>query len=69
MTSTMLIVGSAVGYQPPNDLRMPVGPGRALVGDGGLHQDPRSGLGIDQAMVQTTFVAEAVGARFGDGVP
>jgi 2-polyprenyl-6-methoxyphenol hydroxylase-like FAD-dependent oxidoreductase len=48
-----------------NYVRVPVGAGWALVGDAGLHQDPWSGLGIDQALLQATFLAEALGAWFG----
>jgi flavin-dependent dehydrogenase len=43
-----------------NYVRVPIGPGWALLGDAGLHQDPWSGLGIDNAMVQAAFMAEAL---------
>jgi len=43
-----------------NYVRMPDGPGWALVGDAGMHQDPWSGHGIDKAMVHATFLGEAV---------
>lgn len=49
------------GYGPlPNYIRVPTGPGWALVGDAGLHQDPWSGYGIDMASMTGTFLAEAV---------
>lgn len=41
-------------------VRVPWGPGWALVGDAALHQDPWSGLGIDMAGVHATFLADAV---------
>jgi 2-polyprenyl-6-methoxyphenol hydroxylase-like FAD-dependent oxidoreductase len=57
--------GPLLGCGPiRNYVRVPVGPGWALVGDAGLHQDPWSGLGIDQAMVHATFLAEALAAWF-----
>ena len=43
-----------------NYVRVPVGPGWALVGDAGMHQDPWSGLGMDKATVHGTFLAEAL---------
>ena len=43
-----------------NYVRVPWGPGWALVGDAGLHQDPWSGLGMDMAGVHATFLAEAI---------
>lgn len=43
-----------------NYVRVPIGPGWALVGDAGMHQDPFSGLGIDNATVHATFLAEAL---------
>jgi len=58
--------GPLLGCGPgPNYVRVPVGRGWALVGDAGLHQDPWSGLGIDQAMVQATLLAEALDAWLG----
>ncbi len=41
-------------------VRVPAGPGWALVGDAGMHQDPWSGHGIDKAMVHATFLADAL---------
>ncbi len=43
-----------------NYVRVPWGPGWALVGDAGLHQDPWSGRGIDMASVHATFLADAI---------
>jgi flavin-dependent dehydrogenase len=36
------------------------GPGWALVGDAAMHQDPWSGLGMDNAGMHATFLAEAI---------
>jgi len=44
----------------PNYVRIPTGPGWALVGDAGLHQDPFTGLGIDLASMHATFLAAAL---------
>jgi menaquinone-9 beta-reductase len=41
-------------------VRVPFGPGWALVGDAAIHQDPWSGLGIDMAGVHATFLHEAI---------
>ena len=41
-------------------VRVPHGPGWALVGDAALHQDPWSGLGMDMAGVHAGFLAEAI---------
>lgn len=41
-------------------IRRPYGPGWALVGDACLHQDPWTGLGMDNAATQAVFLAEAV---------
>ncbi len=41
-------------------IRRPSGPGWALVGDACLQQDPWTGLGMDNASVGATFLAEAV---------
>jgi menaquinone-9 beta-reductase len=43
-----------------NYVRQPVGPGWALVGDAGLHQDPVTGRGMDMAATHATFLAEAL---------
>ena len=44
----------------PNYVRTPVGPGWALVGDAGLHQDPWSGQGMDLAGNQAMELADAL---------
>jgi flavin-dependent dehydrogenase len=41
-------------------VRAPSGPGWALVGDASLHQDPWTGLGMDNAGVHATYLAEAI---------
>ena len=43
-----------------NHVRVPWGPGWALVGDAAMHQDPWSGLGMDMAGVHATFLADAI---------
>lgn len=54
-------VGPLLGCGPEeNYVRVPIGPGWALVGDAGLHQDPWSGHGIDSATVHAAFLAEAL---------
>jgi len=54
-------VGGMQGYGPlPNYVHVPTGPGWALVGDAGLHQDPWSGYGIDMASTCGVFLAEAI---------
>ncbi len=59
-------IGPVLGSGPiANYVRVPAGPGWALVGDAGLHQDPWSGLGMDMASVHATFLAEALLAWFG----
>lgn len=58
--------GRLAGCGPErNWVRLPWGPGWALVGDAALHQDPWTGLGIDTAGVHATYLAEAVGAWLG----
>ncbi len=41
-------------------VRVPTGAGWALVGDASMHQDPWTGLGMDNAAMHATFLAEAV---------
>lgn len=54
-------VGRLLGCGPePNYVRVPYGPGWALVGDAAIHQDPWSGLGIDMAGVHATFLHDAI---------
>ena len=53
--------GRLFGCGPQDHLiRMPVGPGWALVGDASLHQDPWTGNGMDNAGVHATFLAESI---------
>jgi flavin-dependent dehydrogenase len=55
-------VGRAAGGPPePNWMRTPCGPGWALVGDAGLHQDPWTGEGMDNAGTSAVSAAEAIG--------
>ena len=41
-------------------IRIATGPGWALVGDAALHQDPWTGLGMDNASTHGAFLAEAI---------
>src|SRR5262245_28593233 len=41
-------------------IRRASGPGWALVGDAAMHQDPWTGLGMDNAGVHAGFLAEAI---------
>jgi flavin-dependent dehydrogenase len=53
--------GRLFGCGPrPGTVRVPTGPGWALVGDASLYQDPWTGLGMDNASVHATFLAEAL---------
>jgi flavin-dependent dehydrogenase len=53
--------GRLLGCGPKDHLvRVPYGPGWALVGDASLHQDPWSGNGMDNAGVHATFLAAAI---------
>jgi flavin-dependent dehydrogenase len=49
----------------PNVVRVPWGPGWALVGDASIHQDPWTGLGMDNAGMHATFLAEAIDGWLG----
>jgi flavin-dependent dehydrogenase len=49
----------------PNHLRVPYGPGWALVGDAGLVMDPVSAQGIGNAFVQAEWLAAASAAGLG----
>ena len=54
-------VGPFLGCGPEvNYVRVPAGPGWALVGDAGMHQDPCTGLGMDMAGTHASFLAEAL---------
>lgn len=50
-------------------IRTPVGPGWALVGDACLHQDPWTGLGMDNAATQAAMLVEAIVGWLRDGTP
>ncbi|MGI8551467.1 MAG: NAD(P)/FAD-dependent oxidoreductase [Dehalococcoidia bacterium] len=52
-----------------NFFRKPYGPGWALVGDAGYHQDPIMGTGISDAFRDAEFLAEAVDAGFSGPEP
>ena len=53
--------GHQLGCGPePSYVRVPVGPGWALVGDAGLHLDPWTGYGMDFAGTHATFLADAL---------
>lgn len=57
--------GPLLGCGPaPNYVRTPGGPGWALVGDAGMHQDPWSGVGIDKAAVHAGFLADELARWF-----
>lgn len=54
-------IGRLWGCGPRSSLvRVPAGPGWALVGDASMYQDPRAGLGMDNAAKQAMFLAEAI---------
>lgn len=54
--------GRTVGGPPePNWVRTAAGPGWALVGDAGTHQDPWTGEGMDNAALSAAYAAEAFG--------
>jgi flavin-dependent dehydrogenase len=46
----------------PNTMRVPYGPGFALVGDAGLHVDPTMGQGITNAFRDAELLADAIDA-------
>lgn len=48
----------------PNQVRAPWGPGWALIGDAGIHQDPVAGLGMDSASMQALHLADALDGWF-----
>lgn len=55
-------IGRAAGGPPEASwVREAAGPGWALVGDAGLHQDPWTGLGMDMAGTHAAFAADAIG--------
>ena len=54
-------IGRLFGCGPRRGLvRVPVGAGWALVGDASMYQDPWTGLGMDNAAVHATFLAESI---------
>jgi menaquinone-9 beta-reductase len=54
-------IGGVLGSGPVDAvIRQPSGPGWALVGDAGMHQDPWTGLGMDNAGTHATFLAAAI---------
>jgi menaquinone-9 beta-reductase len=54
-------VSRVLGSGPKDGLiRQASGPGWALVGDAALHQDPWTGLGMDNAAVHATFLVDAI---------
>ncbi|MGC2034504.1 MAG: hypothetical protein WA761_03540 [Thermoplasmata archaeon] len=60
--------GGILGCGPePNFVRVPIGRGRALVGDAGMHQDPWTGLGMDNAGLHATFLADSIVRGLNDG--
>jgi 2-polyprenyl-6-methoxyphenol hydroxylase-like FAD-dependent oxidoreductase len=60
------VEGRLLGTGPePSYVRVPAGPGWALVGDAGMHQDPWGGMGIDMGTTQAVALAEALDAWFG----
>jgi 2-polyprenyl-6-methoxyphenol hydroxylase-like FAD-dependent oxidoreductase len=59
--------GRLLGSGPlPSYVRVPAGPGWALVGDAGMHLDPWTGYGMDLAGTHATYLAEALLAWFGN---
>lgn len=63
-------VSPVTGYGPQmNYVRVPVGPGWALVGDAGTFQDPWSGQGMDMAGIHATYLADALIGWLVDGIP
>jgi flavin-dependent dehydrogenase len=53
--------GRLFGSGPKDHLvRVPAGPGWALVGDASMHQDPWTGNGMDNAGVHATLLASAI---------
>jgi flavin-dependent dehydrogenase len=56
------VLGRTEGGPPEASwIRQAAGPGWALVGDAGIHQDPWTGLGMDMAGTHATFAANAIG--------
>ena len=58
-------VGKQLGCGPEASwVRVPAGPGWALVGDAGIHQDPWTGRGMDLAGTHASYLAEALQSWF-----
>ena len=57
-------VGSA---ELPGYLRVPYGPGWALVGDAGYHKNPITAMGINDAFRDAELLADALDGVFADG--
>lgn len=58
--------GRLFGSGPePDYVRQAAGPGWALVGDSGIHQDPWSGAGMDSAAVSARLLVESYAAADG----
>jgi flavin-dependent dehydrogenase len=54
-------VSNIFGQGPtPNYMRLPFGPGWALIGDAAMYQDPWSGMGMDTASMHATYLADAI---------
>lgn len=54
-------IGRLLGCGPRRAVvRVPVGAGWALVGDASMYQDPWTGLGMDNAAVHATLLAESI---------
>lgn len=61
-------VSRVLGSGPKDALiRELTGPGWALVGDAALHQDPWTGLGMDNAAMHATFLVDAIDAWLRNG--
>jgi flavin-dependent dehydrogenase len=59
-----------VGYgELANFVHKPYGPGWALVGDAGYHQDPNTGQGITNAFRDADLLADAIDAGFSGSKP
>jgi len=62
-------LGRVLGSGPKDAVvRTPVGPGWALVGDACLHQDPWTGLGMDNAAAHARALAESIIGWLGGSV-
>ena len=64
-TAVVEKVDCSVSGPQPDYVRQAAGPGWALVGDSGIHQDPWTGLGIDSAAISAELLVEAFTADGG----